>query len=88
MAAPQEPISLTPETLRDLETRLADLRHNINNHLALLLAAIELIRRKPDAAARMVESIAQQPSKIQDEVQRFSLALEQALHLVRETQKP
>ena len=88
MAAPPESISLTPETLRDLEARLSDLRHNINNQLALVMAAVELIRRKPDMAARMVETIAQQPPKIQDEVQRFSTSFEQALQIVREPRKP
>ena len=83
MASPQESISLAPETVRDLEARLSDLRHNINNHLALVIAAVELIRRKPDLAARMVETIAQQPPKIQDEVQRFAELLERALQNVR-----
>jgi len=87
MALPREPITLTPETVRELESNLSDLRHNLNNNLSLIIAAIELIRRKPEMAVRMVETIADQPAKILEEIKRFSTRLEDALRIVRDPGK-
>ena len=84
MPSPQQSVTLAPEQIQELERRLSDLRHNINNNLSLIVAAIELLRRKPDLAMRMVETISEQPSKILDEVKQFSDQLERALHIVRE----
>jgi len=84
MPPPQEPVTLAPEQIRELERRLSDLRHNINNHLSLIVAALELIRRKPETAARMIETIAEQPPKVLGELMVFSDLLESTLHIVKQ----
>ena len=53
------------------------MRHNINNHLALIVAASELIKRKPESAPRFIDNIAQQPDRIVAEVKAFSEAFHQ-----------
>ena len=64
MALPQNPVTLTPEQIGELNEKLSKTRHDVNNCLSLIVAAIELTRRKPELAARMTDTIAQQPDKI------------------------
>lgn len=88
MGVPEQPLTLTPEDLKVIEKRLADLRHNVNNCLALIIAANELIKAKPDALSRMANTIGQQPKRIEDEVQNFSAYLEKQLGITRSGKLP
>ena len=81
MGVPNHPVTLTPEQILELARKLADLRHNVNNHLSLIVAATELMRRRPEAAARFVECLADPPNKIAAEVKAFSDQLEKALQI-------
>jgi hypothetical protein len=72
-------IALSAEQIADLNKRLSVMRHNVNNHLSMVVAACELIRRKPELATRMLENIGQQPEKITDELRQFSEAVEKIL---------
>jgi len=83
MGSPPEPLSLSPEEIESLNRKLSDMRHSVNNHLTLLTTALELIRRKPDSIPRMLESMADQPQKIRDELARFSEDFERALKIER-----
>jgi hypothetical protein len=66
-----------------LNKKLATLRHDANNNLALVVAAAEIIRRKPESAERMWDSLAEKPHKIADAIAQFSLELEKALGITR-----
>src|SRR5207247_7576978 len=55
MGLPRQTVPLSPEQVAELSRNLSDLRHNINNHLALMVAALELIRRKPAMVERMLK---------------------------------
>ena len=79
MPSTDSSIALSAEQIADLNKRLSVMRHNVNNHLSLVVAACELIRRKPELANRMIENIGQQPEKINDEVRQFSEAVETLL---------
>ncbi len=83
MAAPQQPVSLSPEQIADLNRKLSDARHNVNNYLALIVAATELMRRKPETAERMLNTLAEQPERIVAELQKFSRDFEQTLGINR-----
>jgi hypothetical protein len=85
MGLPDKPVALTPEQIANLNRRLGMLRHNINNHLALIVAASELIRRKPENADRLVENILQQPERITAEMRAFSEEFESLLGIKRES---
>ena len=74
-------ITLAAEQVADLNKRLSVMRHNVNNHLSLVVAACELIRRKPELARRMIDNIVQQPEKINEEVRQFSDAIESSLRV-------
>ena len=84
MGLPQQPVPLSPEQVADLSRKLSDLRHNVNNHLALMVAALELIRRKPDTAARMINNLNEQPQKILEEIKKFSVEFEKTLMITQD----
>ena len=84
MAMPQDTVPLSPEAVADLNQRLSEARHSINNHLTLIATALELMRRKPDSATRMLASLNEQPQRIRDELARFSDDFERALQITRD----
>jgi hypothetical protein len=79
MATSEPPKTSESDAIADLNRKLSVMRHNINNHLALVVAASELIRRKPEMAPRLVENILQQPDRINAEIRGFSDAFALAL---------
>ena len=78
MGLPSEPVTLSVEQLDELNRKLCNLRHDINSHLSLIVAATELIRHKPQIAERMMTTLAEQPSKISACITKFSTDFEQA----------
>jgi hypothetical protein len=84
MGLPRQTVPLSPEQVVDLDRKFADLRHNVNNHLALMVASLELIRRKPEMVDRMVNNLTEQPQKILEEIKHFSEEFEKALRITRD----
>lgn len=74
MATLVPPSANAPDAIAELNRKLSVMRHNVNNHLALVVAASELIRRKPEMAPRLIENILQQPERITSEIREFSEA--------------
>jgi TolA-binding protein len=81
MPAPRTPATLTAEQITELNKKLSHMRHEINNQLALVVAALELIRFRPEMRDKMLDTITQQPKKIMDEVAKFSAEFEQTFGL-------
>ncbi|MDX1952304.1 MAG: hypothetical protein SFY81_08960 [Verrucomicrobiota bacterium] len=84
MGLPTEPVTFSPAEVHSLNQKLANMRHNVNNNLALMVAAIELMRRKPEMAPRLIENLAQQPDKMVEEIKIFTEAFERSFKIVRE----
>ncbi|MGB0579687.1 MAG: hypothetical protein ACPGVU_08305 [Limisphaerales bacterium] len=84
MATPDESVTLTPQQIEVINTRLADTRHDINNQLSLIIAAVELIKRKPETSEKMIATISQQPEKIMNELRGFSEDFEKVLSITRD----
>jgi hypothetical protein len=84
MAVPSTPITITPEQLKELNEHLSHMRHEINNQLSLVVAALELVRFKPELRDRMLETVGQQPPRIMAEVARFSTEFERIFGITRE----
>jgi hypothetical protein len=78
---PSEPVTLTPEQLSQLNSQLSTMRHDINNHISLIMAAVELIRHKPQMSERMIATIAEQPPRITESISKFSIEFAKALGL-------
>jgi len=83
MPLPTTPITLNPEAVADLNQKLSELRHAINGSLALIVAASELIRIRPDSAARMMATMVEQPDKIKQLMNGFSAEFEKSLGITR-----
>jgi len=83
MPLPTEPAMLTVEEIEELNKQLSTMRHDINNHLSLIMAAVELVRRKPEALERMVNTVVEQPGKVTDAMMKFSGNFERALGISR-----
>ena len=83
MNLPAQPVTLTVEQIADLNKQLSTLRHDINGDLALIVAAAELIKLNPSAAERMLNTLLEQPSKIRDRADKFSLEFEKTLGITR-----
>jgi aspartokinase len=83
MGLPSEPVTLTVEALGELNRQLANMRHDINNNLSLIVAAAELMRHKPAVAERMMNTLAEQPGKITAAINKFSANFEQTFGITR-----
>jgi len=83
MGLPSQPVTLSVEQIEELNKKLSTMRHDVNNHLSLMMAAMELIRFKPDMAAKMLENMTQQPPKVTAVVNIFSEAFEKSFGITR-----
>jgi hypothetical protein len=83
MRMPSEPVNLSVDEIKELNHKLATLRHDINNHLSLIMAATELIRHKPQMMERMMATLVEQPSKITTAISKFSTEFEQTFGITR-----
>jgi hypothetical protein len=83
MNLPSQPVTLTAEQLADLNRKFSAMRHDINNHLSLIIAAAELIRHKPQTVERMITTLVEQPPKIADALGKFSTEFERAFGITR-----
>lgn len=81
---PSVPITLSPEKLKELNDKLSHMRHEINNQLALVVAALELIRYRPEMRDKMLETLGQMSPKIAAEIAKFSTDFEQTLGITRD----
>ena len=84
MAIPKTPPSLSEEQLVELANKLSHMRHEINNQLSLVVAALELIRFRPEMRDRMINTLGEQPPKIMAEVAKFTAEFEQTFGITRE----
>jgi hypothetical protein len=83
MATPKQPVTLTADQIDELNRKLSVMRHDINNNLSVIIAALELIRYKPEVAERMLTNIANQPAKITEAMTKFSAEFEKHLTISR-----
>lgn len=84
MSLPSEPVTLSVEQIGELKQKISDLRHDVNNNVALMLSALEMIRRRPESIEKMLDSFARQPKKINETIAQFSTDLERVLQIKRQ----
>jgi hypothetical protein len=84
MALPTGPVTLSPEQVEELNKKLATMRHDVNNHLSLIVAAVELIKYNPEVAVRMSSTLADQPPKISDQLNQFAREFDRILGILRD----
>jgi len=83
ITAPNQPAALTSAQVEELNKQLTTMRHNINNYLSLMMAAVELVRRKPEAAERMASTLTEQPLKVTEAMKKFTAEFETTLGIQR-----
>ncbi len=83
MGLPTQPVSLSPADVAALNGQLSEMRHSINNHLTLMVTALELIRRKPDSAERLVANLIEVPARVRTDITQFSEQFERSLKISR-----
>ena len=83
MGLPKQPVTLTVEQIEDLNRKLSTLRHDINNNLSLIVAAVELIRHRPHMTEKMMATLGEQPSKIGEALTKFSREFERTLGITK-----
>jgi hypothetical protein len=72
-------ITLTKEQIAELNRQLAQMRHSVNNNLALITAAVEMSIRKPEIGRGMLASMSEFPQRISREIHQFSDQFEKTL---------
>ena len=83
MGLPQQPVTLTPEQVGEFNQKLSKLRHDLNNNLAMMLAAAELAKLKPEMAAKMLDRLIEQPGKMTAQIKDFSAEFEKTLGITK-----
>ncbi|EEF58971.1 hypothetical protein Cflav_PD2020 [Pedosphaera parvula Ellin514] len=83
MRLPSEPITFSVQQVEEMNQKLSILKHDINNHLSLMMAATELIRHKPHMAERMMVTLCEQPPKITAALNKFTTEFENAFKITR-----
>jgi len=84
MILPNTPVTLAPEQVAELNQQLSRMRHDINNSLANIIACGELIRLRPEAAAKYADTLASAPHRIAEQIREYSAAWEKATGIRRE----
>lgn len=84
MGVPDVPPTLNHEQLAELQRKLSHMRHEVNNQLSLIVAALELVRFRPEMRDRMLNTLSEQPPKIIAEIAKFSTEFEQTFGITRD----
>jgi|SRR6516225_661946 hypothetical protein len=83
MELPTQPVTLSVEQIADLNLKLGTMRHDINNKLSLILAAVDVLQYKPQMIEKMTVTVAEQPQKIIDALAVFSAEFEKTFGIRR-----
>ena len=83
MPLPSQPITLSAQQVADLNRKLSTLRHDINNQLSLIMAAVELIRYQPEMTDPMIAMLVEQPPRVAAALAGFSTEFEQTFGITR-----
>jgi hypothetical protein len=83
MESPTQPVTLTVEQIADLNLKLGTMRHDVNNKLSLILAAVDVLQYKPQMIDKMIVTVAEQPQKIIDALATFSAEFEKTFGIRR-----
>ena len=83
MGLPDRSVTLSVEQISDLNRKLSEMRHDINNYLSVIIPAAELTRLKPETADQMLPPLLLQIPKITEAVKAFSADFERVLGITK-----
>ena len=66
---------LTPEDYAELQKRFSEIKHSINNALAVMMALSEMSQRRPDYAEKLATTVLSKAPQIVSNLQEFTQAM-------------
>ena len=73
MSDPASPVSR--EELAQLQAKFSEIKHSINNALAVMMALSEMSQRRPDYAEKLASTVLTKAPQIVSSLQEFTQAL-------------
>jgi hypothetical protein len=73
MNEPNRPLS--PEELAQLQKKFSEIKHSINNALAVMMALSEMSQRRPDYAEKLASTVLSKAPQIVSSLQEFTALL-------------
>src|SRR5256714_13438246 len=67
--------NVTPEELAQLQRKFSEIKHSINNALAVMMALSEMSQRRPDYAEKLATTVLSKAPQIVTTLQEFTQAL-------------
>jgi len=67
--------NLSPEELAQLQRKFSEIKHSINNALAVMMALSEMSQRRPDYAEKLASTVLTKAPQIVSSLQEFTQAL-------------
>jgi chromosome condensin MukBEF ATPase and DNA-binding subunit MukB len=67
--------TLSPEELAQLQKKFSEIKHSINNALAVMMALSEMSQRRPDYAEKLAATVLSKAPQIVSNLQEFTQIL-------------
>ena len=67
--------TITQEELAQLQRKFSEIKHSINNALAVMMALSEMSQRRPDYAEKLATTVLSKAPQIVSSLQEFTQAL-------------
>jgi hypothetical protein len=67
--------ALTPEEIAQLQKKFSEIKHSINNALAVMMALSEMSQRRPDYAEKLASTVLSKAPQIVTSLQEFTQVL-------------
>jgi len=67
--------NVTPEEFAQLQRRFSEIKHSINNALAVMMALSEMSQRRPDYSEKLATTVLSKAPQIVSSLQEFTQAL-------------
>jgi hypothetical protein len=67
--------TLTPEEISQLQKKFSEIKHSINNALAVMMALSEMSQRRPDYAEKLASTVLSKAPQIVTSLQEFTQVL-------------
>ena len=67
--------TLSPEELAQLQKKFSEIKHSINNALAVMMALSEMSQRRPDYAEKLASTVLTKAPQIVSGLQEFTQLL-------------
>ena len=83
MVIPKTPVILSPSQIEELAQKFKNMRHEINNHLSVVVLSVEILQKKPELMKHTSAVIEEQRLKISQDIAQFSAEFERAFDIIR-----